>query len=480
MPAVILAGCAVGPNFRQPDAPATTRYTETPLPAQTASSPGRAGLAQRFVPGQDLPAQWWALFHSDPLDALVRQAIADSPNLAGAQAALRVARENLAAQTGALLYPRVDGNLGATREKISGAPLGQPGGGSTIFSLYNASVSVSYALDVAGGNKRELEALQSLVDYQAYQLEGAHLALTSNLVTAAVKEASLRAQIDATRDIIDAQNKQLDLVRRQFDLGAVARLNLVAQQSQAAQTEALLPPLERELAQTRHQLAALAGRLPSDGGVPTFDLAALALPQELPISLPSALARQRPDIRAAEALLHQASAQIGVATANQYPQITLSGSFGAQATQLHNLFAGPSVWSIGAGLLQPLFHAGELEAKRRAAVAAYDQAAAQYRQTVLLAFQNVADALRALEADARTLKAQSDAEVLARDTLNLTQRQFQLGAANYLALLDAQRQFQLARLALVQAQAARFADTAALFQALGGGWWERDRAAPPA
>jgi NodT family efflux transporter outer membrane factor (OMF) lipoprotein len=291
----------------------------------------------------------------------------------------------------------------------------------------------------------------------------------------------LRAQIDSTREIIDAQNKQLELVQRQFDLGAVARLSLVAQQTQAAQTEALLPPLERELAQTRHQLAALTGRLPSDGGIPTFNLSALTLPEDLPISVPSALARQRPDIRAAEALLHQASAQIGVATANQYPQINLTGSFGAQATELHNLFAGPSVWSIGAGLLQPLFHAGELEAKRRAAVAAYDQAAAQYRETVLLAFQNVADALRALEADARTLKAQSDAEALARETLNLTQRQFQLGATNYLALLDAQRQFNLARFALVQAQANRYADTAALFQALGGGWWQGDNpSSPPA
>jgi NodT family efflux transporter outer membrane factor (OMF) lipoprotein len=477
----ILAGCAVGPNFRQPEAPAAPRYTETQLPAQTASSPGTGGTAQRFAPGQDLPEQWWSLFHSDPLDQLVRQAIADSPNLTAAQAALQVARENLAAQTGALLYPRVDANLDATREKLSGAALGQPNAGSTIFSLYNASVNVSYALDVAGGNRRELEALQSLVDYQQYQLAGAHLALTSNVVTAAIREASLRAQIDSTREIIDAQNKQLELVQRQFDLGAVARLSLVAQQTQAAQTEALLPPLERELAQTRHQLAALTGRLPSDGGIPTFNLSALTLPEALPISVPSALARQRPDIRAAEALLHQASAQIGVATANQYPQINLTGSFGAQATELHNLFAGPSVWSIGAGLLQPLFHAGELEAKRRAAVAAYDQAAAQYRETVLLAFQNVADALRALEADARTLKAQSDAEALARETLNLTQRQFQLGATNYLALLDAQRQFNLARFALVQAQANRYADTAALFQALGGGWWQGDNpSSPPA
>ena len=470
----------VGPNFREPDAPAATRYTETDLPGATASAPGPAGSTQRFAPGQDLPSQWWTLFHSDPLDQLVRQAIAESPNLTAAEAALRVARENLAAQTGALLYPRVDGNLDATREKISGAALGQPGVGSSIFNLYNASVNVSYALDVAGGNRRQIESLQSLVDYQDYLLAAAHLALTSNIVTAAVREGQLRAQIQATREIIAAQNQSLDLVRRQFELGAVARLNLVAQQSQAAQTEALLPPLERELAQTRHQLAALAGRLPSDDGIPTFDLASLTLPPELPLSVPSALARQRPDIRAAEALLHEASAQIGVATANLYPQITLSGSFGAQAAQLHNLFAGPTVWSIGAGLLQPLFHAGELEHKRRAAIAAYDQAAAQYRQTVLLAFQNVADALRALEADARTLKAQSDAEALARETLNLTQRQFQLGATNYIALLDAQRQFNVARLALVQAQATRYADSAALFQALGGGWWNGDSSAPPA
>ena len=470
----------VGPNFREPDAPTAPRYTEADLPGATASAPGPAGSTQRFAPGQDLPAQWWTLFHSDPLDQLVRQAIADSPNLTAAEAALRVARENLAAQTGALLYPQVDGTLGASRQKITGASLGQPGAGATIFNLYNASVNVSYALDVAGRNRRELEALQSLVDYQEYQLAGAHLALTSNVVTAAIREASLRAQIDSTREIIDSQNKSLDLVRRQFELGAVGRLNLVAQQAQAAQTEALLPPLERELAQTRHQLAALAGRVPSDGGIPTFDLAALTLPQDLPLSLPSALARQRPDVRAAEALLHQASAQIGVATANQYPQINLTGSFGAQATDLHNLFAGPSIWSIGAGLLQPLFHAGELEHKRLAAVAAYDQAAAQYRETVLLAFQNVADALRALEADARTLKAQSDAEALARQTLDLTQRQFQLGATNYIALLDAQRQFNQARFLLVQAQANRYADTAALFQALGGGWWNSDAAAPPA
>jgi len=472
-----LAGCAaVGPNFQQPDPPRAGLYTETPLPQATASAPGIGGASQRLVSGADIPEQWWTLFRSDALDRLIRQALADSPNLAAAQATLRQAKENLAAETGARLYPAVDAKASATREKTTGAAFGQPAAGANIFNLYNASVNVSYALDVFGGARRELEALQSLVDYQGFQLEGAYLALSSNIVTAAVREASLRAQIRATQDIISAEQSQLDVVERQFQLGAISRSDVLAQRTQLAQTQASLPPLERDLAKTRHQLAVLAGRFPSEAALPDFELDAMDLPQELPVSLPSALARQRPDIRAAEALLHQASAQIGVATANLYPQITLSGSFGTQGLQLHNLFGGPTLWSLGAGILQPLFHGGELTAKRRAAIAAYEQAEAQYRETVLQAFQNVADALRALEADARALKAQSDAEAVAREALGLAQRQFQLGAVSYLALLNAQRQYEQTRVALVQAQATRYADTAALFQALGGGWWQREAA----
>jgi NodT family efflux transporter outer membrane factor (OMF) lipoprotein len=289
-----------------------------------------------------------------------------------------------------------------------------------------------------------------------------------------VKQASLRAQINATQDILTAQEKQLEVVERQFQVGGVSGSDVLLQRTQVAQTRALLPPLERDLAQAGHQLAVLAGKLPSEAVLPAFTLEALKLPQELPVSLPSSLARQRPDIRAAEALLHQASAQIGVATANLYPQTTLTGSYGSLATRTGDLFSsGAGIWSLGASILQPLFHGGELTARRRAAVAAYDQAAAQYRETVLQAFQNVADTLRALEADARTLKAQAEAESLARDTLDLIRKQFELGAVSYLSLLDAQRQYQQVRINLIQAQAARYADTAALFQALGGGWWNR-------
>ncbi|HTG82582.1 MAG TPA: efflux transporter outer membrane subunit [Geobacteraceae bacterium] len=478
--ATMTAGCAVGPDFRAPAPPSATTYTATALPAETAATPGVAGAPQRFIAGNDVPAQWWALFHSEALDRTIRQALADSPTLAAAQARLREARENRRATYGTL-FPSVDGNVSASRQKISGASFGQPGSDVTPFTLINASVSVSYALDLFGGTRRELEALQAQIDYQSFQLEGAYLTLTSNIVTAAVQEASLRAQLRATREIIAAEEEQLKLVERQVKIGGASLPDQLAQEAQLAQTRTTLPPLEKGLAQTRHQLAALAGRLPGDAGeLPEFVLTELTLPPELPVSLPSALVRQRPDIRASEELLHAASAQIGVATANLYPQVTLSGSYGSQATRLENLFStGTSVWSLGAGVLQPIFRGGELTAKRRAAIAAFDAAEAQYRATVVQAFQGVADVLRALEQDALTLKAQAAAETAAHDSLDLSRKQFEIGAASYLTLLTAERQHKQAQLALVQAQAVRLADTAALFQALGGGWWNRDATPSP-
>lgn len=467
-----LTGCAVGPDYRAPKTPDTHGYTATALPPKTTDAPGVGGATQRFLSGQDIPGQWWTLFHSEALDRLIRQALADSPTLAGAQARLREAQENRRAQFGALL-PSVDANLLAMHEKISGASLDQSGTDFGAFDLYHASVNVSYSLDLFGGTRRQLEALQSQIDYQRFQLEGSYLTLTSNIVTTALKEASLRLQLRATREILSTQEKQLAIVENQFQFGGVSGSDVLTQRTQIAQTRATLPPLEKELSQTRHQLAVLAGRLPSEA-LPEFELTGLQLPQELPVSLPSSLVRQRPDIMASEALLHAASAQVGVATANLYPQITLTGSYGSEANTIGSMFNSSTViWSLGAGLLQPIFRGGTLTAKRRAAIAAYDQAVAQYRGTVLLAFQNVADVLRALEADARTLRAQADAEAAARDTLELTQKQFQLGAVSYLSLLNAERQYQQVLISLVQAQALRFADTAALFQALGGGWWNQ-------
>jgi NodT family efflux transporter outer membrane factor (OMF) lipoprotein len=471
--AAALAACTVGPDFRRPDAPTVSSYTETPPAAQIESVPaaGGAGVAQRFTAGE-LPAEWWTLFRSEALDGLVREGLAHNPTLDAARATLAQAQENYSASRGALLYPGLNGNLTAERQKVSGQPFAP--GALGPFNLYNASVDVSYALDIFGGNRRQLEGLESQVDFQRYQLEGARLALTANIVTAAIREASLRAQLQSARDILAAQEESVRRVQRQYELGGVGRLDLVSVQAQTAQVAATIPPLERDLAQARHQLAILTGRLPGAGGIPVFELDALHLPEDIPLSLPSELARQRPDIRASEALLHQVSAQVGVATANLYPRINLTGSLSGQSSELHNVLAGPALWSLAAGLTQPIFHGGQLQAERRAAIAAYDAAQAQYRETVLQAFGNVADTLRALEEDARTLKAQADAEALARERLNLTRKQWELGGTSYLALLDAQRQFSLARVALVNVQGARFADTAALFQALGGGWWNRE------
>jgi NodT family efflux transporter outer membrane factor (OMF) lipoprotein len=472
---VLLAGCAVGPDFGTPGAPQVGAYTAAPLPQQTAGASGPAGAAQSFVLGADIPAQWWMLFECKPLDGTIREALQNSPTLAAAQAALLEAQENWRAQYGTVWFPAADASGRAERQKFSASIFGgTAGAGGVIFNLYNASVNVSYLLDIFGGGRRELESLRAQVAYQQFQLEGAYLTLTSNLVTAAVQEASLRGQIQATEELVSLEQKQLDLVQKQFQVGGASRSDLLAQQAQLAQTQAGLPPLQKQLDQQRHLLAILAGRLPAEARLPEFTMADLRLPQQLPVSLPSDLVRQRPDIRASEALWHAACAQIGVATANLLPQVTLSGSYGSQTNKAGQLFdSNTIVWNVAGSVTQPVFHGGELVARRRAALAAYQQAAAQYRQTVLLAFQNVADALQALEADARALQAQAAALDAARASMDLTQQQFKLGAVTYLSLLTAERQYQQARVALVQAQAARLADTAVLFTALGGGWWNR-------
>jgi NodT family efflux transporter outer membrane factor (OMF) lipoprotein len=475
---LVIASCAVGPNFRTPEGTKADTYTSTALPAQTESASGVGGAAQQFATGRDIPAEWWTLFHSPPLDELIKQALKDSPTVEAAEAALRQSQEELNAFTGSAFYPQVDANALVTRQKISGAAFGQPDTKFRPFTLYNASVSVTYSLDIFGGARREMESLAAQVEYQRFQLEGAHLALTANIVTAAVQEALLRAQLQATQAIAADQEEQLGIVERQLQVGAAARTDVLLQRGKLAQTKASLAPLEKVLAQNRHQLAVLAGKLPSEASaLPEFTLNSFDLPQELPVTLPSALARQRPDIRAAESVLHAASAQVGVATANLYPHITLSGAYGSTAETTGVLFAnGSSVWNLAAGLTQPLFHGGELRSKRRAAIATYDGAAANYRQTVLLAFQNVADVLRALEWDARALKAQTDADQAARDSLETARKQYQIGATSHLAVLLAESQYEEAHISLVQAEATRFADTAALFQALGGGWWNQETA----
>jgi NodT family efflux transporter outer membrane factor (OMF) lipoprotein len=472
-----LSACAVGPDFAPPQAPPVSGYTPEAQPARTASANIAAGAAQTFDSARDIPGDWWKVFHSRELDALIAEALQANPNLQAAQASLWQAKENLFATAGALL-PTVDANSSATRQQFSPAEFGAAGPPS-IFNLYQASVNVSYTLDIFGGTRRQIEGSAAAADYQRFELEASYLTLTSNVVTAVVQAASLRGQIDATRDIIKAESDQLVVVSHQFDVGAAARTDVLTQQSEVATAQATLPPLQKALEQQRHVILALIGRFPSETVRDRLTLAGLRLPRDLPLSLPSQLVEQRPDIRAAEAQLHQASAEIGVAVANRLPKLTLTADYGTAALTAATLFTpATAVWSIAASGTQPLFHGFTLLHQERAARAAYDAADAQYRATVLAAFQNVADALRALQLDAATLRAQQNALRAASDTLGLGRGQYQLGAITYVILLNAQRSYQQARLAVVQAQAARLADTAALFQALGGGWWNRIDVAP--
>ncbi len=470
---ILLAGCAVGPDFQRPTAPDVDRYTEQPLPAQTASVEVKGGEAQRFVQDMDIPGQWWTLFHSKPLNDLIEQALKANPDLEAAQAALRGAWENVYAQQGAF-FPSIDANFNPTRQKTAGVLTSPLASNSYIYSLHTAQVSVTYMPDVFGGTRRQVESFKAQADSQRFQLEATYLTLTSNVVAAAVQEAALRGQIEATRKIIEFQSKSLGLLKRQYELGQIATADVVAQEAALAQTQAMLPPLEKQLAQLRDLLTRLAGRFPSETLVEKFELSSLELPQDLPVSLPSKLVEQRPDVRSAEEQLHAASAEIGVNIANRLPNITLSANAGSSATAINQLFtSGTGFWALAANLMEPIFQGGTLLHRQRGAEAAYDQAVAQYRSTVLTAFQNVADTLHAIQSDADALKATVAAKHAADKSLTIARRQLELGDISYLALLNAEQTYQQVMVNLVQALANRYADTAALFQALGGGWWNR-------
>ncbi len=468
---MLLASCAVGPDFKEPATPEVKSLVEGAFPEMTASADNKSGAAQKFMQGKPVQADWWKLFGSEPLNQLMEQALANNPDLKAARASLTQAQEQYYAGIGALL-PSVDASYSPLRQRTSSAT-SQTGSGS-VFNLHNASVNVSYAVDLFGATRRGVEGLDAQVEAQRFEMEAAYLTLTANVATAAIQEASLREQIEETKDIIAIQSEQLKLIEKQFNFGAIPKTALLEQQALVAQTETTLPPLEKQLAQQRNLLAVLAGGFPGDGVAHMFDLTSLKLPEELPVSLPSDLVEQRPDIRAWQALMQAANAEVGIATAAMLPRITLSGGYGGSASSFNNVFTPDTLaWSLGANILQPLFRGGELLHTKRAKVAAYEKAEAQYRSTVLGAFRNVADVLRALQYDADALASQVRAERAAADSFTLTDSQYKAGAIAYTQLLDTQRAWQQARIGLVQAQAARYADTVALFQALGGGWWNR-------
>lgn len=466
--AATLAGCAAGPDFVRPAAPTAQSYTAEPLGGGGAEGEG----AQRFVAGQPLDPRWWTLFGSAELNALVDAALAANPDLQAADAGLRAARETAAAQRGALA-PAVDLQLTPTRQKVADALSSPTASGANLYTLHTAQLNIAYAPDVFGGTSRMVEASDAQAEVARYQRDAARLTLASNLVLAAIGEASLHAQLDAMSALAASARKQLDVIGKQQHAGLLGAADVAAQQALLAQVEAGLPPLEKQLQQQRDLLAVLSGRLPSEAAPPRLTFSSLQLPAQLPLSLPATLVEQRPDIRAAEAQLHAASAQVGVAQAARLPNIALNATLGSSALTAGTLFnAGGGFWSIGANLVQPLFHGGALMHQQRAAEALYDQAAAQYRGVVLTAFQNVADTLVAIDADARTLRATEAAQQAAQRSLAIAQRQWQLGASGYASVLQAEQTERQAALALIQARAARYADTVALFQALGGGWRE--------
>jgi len=460
-----LAGCAVGPTFAPPKPPKTGQYGANALPAGTVASPAPLGDAQSFLQGAQIPERWWTSFGSQELDERVDQAIQHSPSVASAQAALRRAQENLRAANGGRL-PSVDFQAGATRENT-----GPTGMITSPYTLYNASVSVSYTLDLFGGVRRGIELQQALADQQRWFLRGTYLTLAANVATASIQEAGLRAQLQAAEAVVDLFKEQEDLTRKQVTLGAKSSADLLAATANLAGAQAMLPGLRQQLEALRNQLYIYLGRFPSEGGLGSMNLDGLTLPKDLPVTLPSVLVRQRPDVLAAEAQLKAATAQVGLAAANLLPRLTLGGSYGPSTTQSRNILnSDVMAWNAGLNLLQPIFHGGSLRAQKRAAAAGLDQAEADYRATVLNAFGNVAGALDALQFDAETLRARTEAERAAASSLDLARAQYRLGAASYLQLLDATRLWQGARTGLIQAQSARLADTTALYAALGGGW----------
>ena len=492
--ATLLAACAVGPDFKQPAAPDAKTYSPTPIGDSTVAAPGPGGDAQHFVMGRDIPFAWWTQFQSPKLNALVERSLKENPTIAAAQAALRQAQEFTNAQRG-FFYPTVSAQFTPTRQKLAGnqsssAP-GVQGNGANItgyqnpagpapynapvyYNFYTAQLALSYSPDVFGSNRRQVESLKAQEEALRFEMEATYITLASNVVAAAVQEASLKSQIDATKAYIDQNAKAVDILHNQLRVGYAMGIDVATQEAALAQARALLPPLHKQLEQTHDLIRALCGNLPNEALDDDFDLAALHLPEDLPVTLPSKLIEERPDIRAAEEQLHSASAQVGVAVAARLPQFDITAALGGAASQIPQMFSsGGPFWNLIGGITQPIFDGGTLSHKQSAAEQGLIQAQAQYRSTVVTAFQNVADTLHAIQSDADSLAAAAEAERAAKVVKTLTEKRRELGYVDVLTQLLAEEAYQQALVNLLQARTNRYGDTAALFQALGGGWWNR-------
>jgi NodT family efflux transporter outer membrane factor (OMF) lipoprotein len=469
-----MAGCAVGPNFKKPEAPPVSRYTSGEQPSSTITAEGKS---QRFDETVKLNADWWSLFNSSKLDEVMKDAFANNQTLKSAEASLRQSQDNLRAGYGVFL-PQVDVGANASRRKSSALSF-SGNRTSSIFNLYSLAGTVSYALDIFGGERRAVESLSAQVDVERYTVIGAYLTLSGNIVNTIIARAAYMEQIKATEETVALEKEQVDIAKAQAEAGIIPYSNVLSLESQLSATEANLPILKQQLSQTDHLLATLTGRTPAEWSPPDVALADLTLPSNLPLSLTSDFVRQRPDILASESQLHSASANIGVATAALFPNFTLNGEYGFNATKLENLSKNAvSLWSIGADIVAPIFHGGTLWYQRKAAIEAYNQSLADYRETVLSSFQQVADTLRALENDAETLRAQSASLKEADEALRLIQANYDAGIVDYLQVLIANYQYYQAKINYIQADAQRLQDTVAFYVALGGGWWNADENSP--
>lgn len=417
-----------------------------------------------------MDSDWWRLFQSSKLDAIVTEALARNPGLEAARASLEASKNELRSGYG-IFYPQIDADARGTRQRFSALQFGQNTPGS-VFNLFTLSTSVSYALDLFGGERRGLEGLAAQVDEQRATEQATYLTLVANIINTVVAKAAYRAEIDATRELIALQHQQVNLAQVQFDAGTQPYSTVLSLQSQLASNEATIPQLEQKLSQSDDLLAVLTGHVPAEWRAPDVRLSDLALPHALPVSLPSDLVRQRPDVLLAEATAHGASANIGVATAALLPSITLNASYSANSTALGRLFASDGrAWSAGADVTAPLFEGGTLWFRRRAALSTYRQSMSLYRQTVLEAFGQVADILNALGHDAATLSAEETALLTAKQALHLVGTNYSAGLTTYLDVLNADAQYHQAMINELQAVAVRYQDTVALYVALGGGWW---------
>ncbi|WP_454786106.1 efflux transporter outer membrane subunit [Legionella sp. WA2024007413] len=481
---IILTSCKVGPNFHSPDAPQTPHYNNGSVKTKTVGAPSRAGRPQQFIFRKNISKSWWELFHSKELNSFIEQGLKNNPSIAMSKANLRKAQANLLAEAGPNLFPTVDTQFLGSRERNSLLATGinlTPTPGTTLpfssvntFDLYNASVSVRYNLDLFGGNQRQLEALKAAIDYEHFELEATYLTLTANIVTTGITIASLQEQVKTTKELIECQKKLVKLENDNYLLGHTSRVDLLNSKNRLKETQAQLPVLKNDLAKKHNALAVLTGSLPSETELFDLTLQNIQLPIDLPVTLPSLLVKQRPDIKSSESLLHKASAEIGVATANLFPKLNLGATYAWYSTALSTLFnPANNVWNYGGQIAQTLLKGGSLRAKRKIAIAVYDYELARYKKVVLDAFQQVADVLHALEFDAELLRERATSEINTHEHFKIVRMQYQLGKVNYLSVLRAKEAYLKIHLKVIQAETARYNDTAALFQSLGGGWWNK-------